>query len=136
MKFNARGQLKGNPEFSAKVKIDPLRFDTKIGGSCDIHIGAITGEIGEIRVRMAIPFLKRRRKPPVVATVGPFPINLKPFDICCGTRGVQVGGVLGTEGIGAHAETRVACQMEGNVEGDMPVKHGHLHVELDENESD
>jgi hypothetical protein len=132
MNFKARGQLKGNPELAAKVKVEPLRFETDLAGSCECHVGAISAHIGGVRIRAAIPFLKPRRKLPLLGTIGGFRIALKPFDIRCSTKGMKLAGVLGIEGIGAHVDARVACEMEGNVEGHLPVKGGRIHVDLEE----
>jgi hypothetical protein len=132
MKFKSRGSVKGNPEVAAKVRIDPLRFNTNIAGSFECNIGAINGYVGDIRIRFAIPFMKPRRRLPVVATVGGFPISLKPFNVQCGTKGMQIGGVVGPEGIGAALDARVTCCMEGEMDGDLPVSKGHFHIDLDD----
>ena len=136
MKFKAHGRLKGDPEVTARVKVDPLRFQTAVAGSCECQVGAISAHVGDIRIRTAIPFLKPRRRLPLVATVGGFNIRLKPFEVRCGTKGIEMAGVLGTEGIGAEAVARLACEMEGNVEGQLPMKSGRFHVDLDEDEGE
>jgi hypothetical protein len=136
MNFKARGKLSGNPELAAKIKVDPVRFETAIAGSCDCHVGAISAHIGDVRIRFAIPFMKPRRKLPLVATVGGFRVRLRPFDIRCGTKGIEVAGVIGVEGIGAEVEARAACEMEGEVDGRLPLKNGRIHVDLDESEGE
>ena len=136
MKFKARGGLKGNPELAARVKMNPLRFETAVAGSCECRVGAISAHIGDIRIRAAIPFLKPRRKLPLLATIGGFRIRLKPFDVRCGTKGIEVAGILGMDGINADVDARLACQMEGDVEGHLPMKSGRIHVDLDEGESE
>ena len=70
MKFKSRGSVKGNPEVAAKVRIDPLRFDTNIAGSFECNIGAIKGYVGDIRIRFASPFMKARRRLPADSTGG------------------------------------------------------------------
>jgi hypothetical protein len=136
MKFKSHGRLKGNPELAAKIRVEPLRFETAVAGSCECHVGAISAHIGDVRIRAAIPFMKPRPKLPLVATIGGFRIRLKPFDIRCGTKGIEVAGILGVGGISGEADARLACEMEGDVEGHLPMKSGRIHVDLDESESE
>ena len=136
MNFKARGRLKATPSLSAKVKVDPVRFETSAAGSFDFHVGALSGYVGDVRVRFAIPFLKPRRHLPLVATIGGFRLHLKPFDIQCGTKGIHARGTLGTEGIAGDINARMDCEMEGNVDGDLPVKLGKIHVDVDKEEGE
>jgi hypothetical protein len=134
MNFKARGRLQVNPEMAAKVKIEPLRFETGVAGSCECRIGAISAHIGDVRIRAAVPFLKPRRKLPLMATVGGFRIRLKPVDIRCGTDGIEIAGILGLDGIRSEVDARLACQLEGDAEGQLPMKSGRLHFDLEESE--
>jgi hypothetical protein len=136
MNFKARGRLKGNPELDLKVRLEPLRFETAMTGSCECHVGAISAHIGDVRIRAAIPFMKPRHKLPLLATIGGFRIAFKPFDVRLGTKGVNFAGILGVDGIGGHADVRATCEMEGEVGGHLPVKSGRIHVDLDEGESE
>lgn len=134
MKFKARGRLQFNPELAAKVKLEPLRFQTVVAGSCELRVGAISAHVGDIRIRAAVPFLKPRRKLPLVATVGGFHIRLRPFDVHCGTKGMELAGILGLDGIRTEVDARLVGQLESEVEGQLPVKGGHVHFDLEEGE--
>jgi hypothetical protein len=131
MNFKSRGLLKLKPEMTAKVKIDPLRVDTSVSGSCECRIGAISAYVGDIRIRAAVPFLKPRRKLPLMATVGGFRIGFKPLDISFGTKGISVAGVLGVDGIRTEVDGKLGGQVEGDVEGRLPFKEGCVHFEME-----
>lgn len=132
MNFKARGVLKANPTLAARVKLDPVKFETSVAGSMDCHVSALSGYVGDVRVRLAIPFLKPRRHLPLVGTIGGFRIRLKPFDIHCGTKGIHAIGTLGSEGVSGEVTARVDCEMECHVDGDLPVKIGRVHFDVDE----
>jgi hypothetical protein len=132
MNFKARGRMKASPEFVARVKMDPVRFETSLAGECGCHVSALTGHVGEIRVRLAIPFLKRRRRLPLVATIGDFHIRLQPFDVNLGLKHVHAAGTLGTEGLAGEIDAKMKCEMEGEVDGNLPIKLRPIHLDLDE----
>src|ERR1017187_8427715 len=70
MNFKAHGKMRSNPSFNAKVKMDPLQFETSASASCECEVGRVSAHIGEIGIRFAIPFMKPRRKMPLVASAG------------------------------------------------------------------
>jgi len=41
--------------FNAKVKMDPLQFETSANASCECEVGRISAHIGEVGIRFAIP---------------------------------------------------------------------------------
>jgi hypothetical protein len=135
MKFKAHGQLRARPELAAKVRMEPLGFETAVAGSCECQISAISAHIGDVQVRAAIPFMKPRRKLPLLGTIGGFNVKLKPFHLRCGTEGIKLAGVVGVDGIGAAVDARLACDAEGDVEGNVPMKSGRIHMDLAEEES-
>ena len=130
MNFKAHGLMKSNPTLNAKVKMDPNEFDTSVGGSFGLELGTLTAYIGEIGVRFAVPFLKPRRKLPMIATVGGFRIRLNPLKIQSKGVAFRVAGVLGTKGSVADLDVGVKCQTEMDVQGHVPVKVGKIQVDL------
>ena len=116
--FYAKGVMRSNPDFSIDAKIKPIGFDVSASGLVEGTVGAISATIDEIPVRLTIPFLKGRRKPQVVASVGGFKIRLEPFNIKLEGKSVRLTGVFGTEGITGQLDTAVACQTEMEVTGE------------------
>jgi hypothetical protein len=130
MNFKAKGKMSSHPSFAAKVNLDPLQFDTSANGTLDFGIGPVSVYIGEIGVRFAIPFLKHRRKLPLVASVGGFHINVRPFRVRSHGLALQLSGILGTQGSSGTIETKVACETDMEVEGKFPVKGGKVQINL------
>src|SRR5574340_958102 len=130
MNFKAHALMKSNPTLSAKVKVEPLKFDTSASGSFSLHVGSLAAYIGEVGVRMAIPFLRPRRRMPLVGTVGGFHIRLRPFHV--ESKGIQLhlSGILATEGAAAEMETKVGCQTEMDVHGNLPLKVGKVRLDV------
>jgi hypothetical protein len=130
MNFKAKGKMTSQPSFAAKVNLDPLQFDTTAKGTLDLSIGPLSVYIGEIGVRFAIPFLKRRKKLPLVATVGGFHVNVRPFRVRSHGLALQLSGILGTEGSSGGIEGKVGCETEMEVEGKFPLKAGKVQINL------
>jgi hypothetical protein len=130
MNFKAQGKMRGSPTFNAKVKMDPLQFETSASASCECDVGRLSAHVGEVGIRFAIPFMKPRRKLPLVASVGGFHIRLRPFQVKLKGIGLHVAGVLGTQGSAAEVEGKMACEAEMQVEGKFPVKVGRINLDF------
>jgi hypothetical protein len=130
MNFKALGKMRSNPSFNAKVKMDPFQFETSASASCQCEVGRIDAHIGEIGIRCAIPFMKPRRKMPLVASVGGFHIRLRPFQVGIKGLGLHVAGVLGTKGSAGEVDAKVACETDMQVEGKFPIKVGRINLDL------
>jgi hypothetical protein len=130
MNFKAQGKMRSNPAFNAKIKMDPLQFETSASGSCECDVGRLSAHVGEIGIRFAIPFMKPRRKLPLVASVGGFHMRLRPFQVKLRGIGLHVAGVLGTQGSAAEVDAKVACETDMHVEGKFPVKVGRINLDL------
>jgi hypothetical protein len=130
MNFKAHGKMRSNPSFNAKIKMDPLQFETSANASCECEVGRISAHIGEVGIRFAIPFMKPRRKLPLVASVGGFHIGLRPFQLRLKGISLHVAGVLGTKGSAGEVDAKVACETEMEVEGKIPIKVGRINLDL------
>ena len=131
MNFKAHGVMRSDPSFKTKVRIDPMEFDAKADGSFDLEVGDLFVYIGEIGVRFAIPFMRPRRRLPMVASIGGFRIRTRPFSVRSAGIGVHVYGVLGKDkGVKGDVDIDVSCKTEMDVEGNLPVKLGRVQVDL------
>lgn len=130
MNFKAQGVMRSKPSIKSKIRMDPLQFDTSASGSFDCEVSRISAYIGEIGVRFAIPFMKPRRKLPMIASVGGFKIRLNPFQLRSKGIGLHVKGILGTKGSAAEMDMDVSCETEMEVAGKVPIKVGRIQMDL------
>ena len=133
MKFMAQGVMRSSPNFKARWKMEPLSFDTGVSGSCKVAVGAISANIGVIPIRLAIPFLKRRRMP-LMGAIGPIQVKLNPLELQLEHLRLHFGGVLGEKGLQGEIDLQVACQTEMEVAGDIPIKLSSVCLNLEEAE--
>ena len=134
MKFDAVGSMRSNPSVAAKVRLHPLTFQTRLKGGCECQVGRIAARVGDIRIRLAIPFLRSRRRLPLVATIGGFQIAVKPFDVRLANMNCEFSGTL--EEVTAEGDAHVKCESEISLNGKLPVKVGSIQVDLSEEQQE
>ena len=129
MNFKLHGRVSSSPVVNANLKMEPLQFDTTIGGGCECEVSRLSAYIGEIGVRFAIPFMPPRRHLPLVATVGGFHIRVKPFQLKAKGIHLRVAGNLGSNGLAASVDAKAGCSTDLDLEGKLPLK-GRINVDL------
>lgn len=134
MKFKARGTMESTPGFKSKLRMDPVQFDTSASGSLKLAVSPLSAKVGEIPIRLAIPFMKPRRRIPVVMSLGSFRIKIDRFKIKVRGISVDLGGTIGTKGVAAEVDCDVTCRTEMEVAGKVPLKLGSIKVNLAEEE--
>jgi hypothetical protein len=134
MKFKARGTMQSTPGFKTKLRMEPVQFDTSATGSLELAISPISAKMGEIPIRLAIPFMKPRRAIPVVMSLGGFSVKFDRFKINVQGASVDLGGTIGTKGVAAEVDCDVTCRTEMEVAGQVPLKLGSIRVNLAEEE--
>ena len=115
------------PSVKLDTNIDPLDFKTSINGHFHGELGPFAARIGEIPIRLAIPFLKYR---PVMASVGGFPIELDRFQVNVENAALDLDGTLGKKGIHASAEAKVDCETDMDLQGEVTGKVGLSQLDL------
>ncbi len=115
MKFKAYGRMQSAPTVELDAKIDPLKLDTTAGGSLQGQVGPFVARVGEIPIRVTVPFLRRRR--PVLASVGGFRIKLDAVQLEVASAAVDIKGVVGADGIDMKANAKVDCDTDMKVKG-------------------
>lgn len=135
MKFNTHVAMKSHPGFNVDAQVNPIDFDASVHGTFEATAASISINVDEIPIRLAIPFLKRR-KPPVFASVGGFKMKFSPLQVKVEKATVQLGGTLGTEGIIGKMNGEVDCETEMDVDGNLVGKVGTFSVELGDKDSD
>jgi hypothetical protein len=136
MRFKANADMKSNPDFHLDANLEPVGFKASVGGSVVGKISSISAGIEEIPVRMAIPFLKSRRRHPVVGSVGGFNFKLKPISVQLEKMAIDLDGMLGTEGIKAGVDGKVGCNTEMNMEGKVLGKLGTVTLTLGDDDEE
>ena len=132
MIFKSNLRMKSHPDLTVKAKISPLTFCASMMGSLDASVDTIRIEVGQIPIRLAIPFLKSRKGTRTVACVGGFDIKVKPFTVRIANASLAVDGVVGKEGIRADLDSRIKCETEMAVSGNLAGKLGTFTLALDE----
>ena len=136
MKFKTHVAMQSYPDFNIETRLDPVDFNTSIQGSCEGAVSSISVTVDEIPIRVAVPFLKRREKMPVLASIGGLKITLSPFQVKAEGMAVQLQGVLGTKGITGKMDGKVNCKTEMEMDGRFSGKVGNFMVKLSDEELD
>jgi len=132
MKFKTRFNMHSTPDFKANVAMEPVAFTTSARGAFSGTLGAVSATVDEVPLRLAIPFLRRKGKLPLIGTIGGFKIKLNPLNIKIEDASVQLDGVLGTKGIKSTVNTKVLCDTEVKMNGAVSGKLGSFNVKLEE----
>lgn len=122
MTFSTQLGISGNPEFDIKVRAAPLDFRIGAEASLEVGAGPVSAHVDQIPVRVRVPFLKHDQGYVVAATIGPFGVHVKEIHARVRAFGVDIGGVLGREGIDADVAGVVRCAMQVDLNGKLPAK--------------
>ena len=131
MKFKVFGRMRSCPSIKLDTDISPLDFKTSINGHFYGELGPFAAKIGEIPIRMTIPFLKHR---PIMISVGGFPVKLDRFQVNVAKAGLDLGGTDGLKGIHASVDSKVDCSTDMDLKGHVAGKVGLSHLDLIEDE--
>jgi hypothetical protein len=131
MKFKVFGRMRSCPSIKLDTDISPLDFKTSINGHFYGELGPFAAKIGEIPIRMTIPFLKHR---PIMISVGGFPVKLDRFQVNVEKAGLDLGGTVGLKGIHASVDSKVDCSTDMDLKGHVAGKVGLSHLDLIEDE--
>lgn len=128
MKFKTQVKMQSNPDFHIDANIDPFGFKTSAKGSFESSVSSIAFNVDEFPIRLAIPFLKRNGKLPVVASIGGFKIKLSPFHIKVEEAAVELEGLLGTKGITGKMDGKVGCETKMDMVGKLAGAEGTFKI--------
>ena len=131
MKFKVFGRMRSCPSIKLDTDISPLDFKTSINGHFYGELGPFAAKIGEIPIRMTIPFLKHR---PIMISVGGFPVKLDRFQVNVEKAGLDLGGTVGLKGIHASVDSKVDSSTDMDLKGHVAGKVGLSHLDLIEDE--
>ena len=112
MTFSTHIQMSGNPEFEVKAKAAPLAFQLGGEASLGFRTEPIHGHIDQIPVHVRVPFMKHNHGYVMAASIGPFGLRLGEIEATARAFDVEVGGILGKEGIACDLAGMVRCCMD------------------------
>lgn len=130
MKFKSKATMRSNPDFSIDARIEPIDSDISVDGSCDFAVSSISAAVSEIPIRVAIPFLKRRHRNQVVASIGGFKVELEPFSVKVDAMSMRLSGIFGSKGINCNMNCKVNCRTEMEMTGGLSGKVGKLEIDF------
>jgi hypothetical protein len=130
VKFKTRIAMESSPGFDMDAALSPVGVNALVRGKCKAAIDSIAVTVGDIPVRLAIPFLKQR-KPPILASIGRFKITLSPIRLTAEGMEFELDGVIGTKGINAGIKGKVDCKTEMMMDGNLVGRVGTMSIEFD-----
>ncbi|MCP4711486.1 MAG: hypothetical protein GY869_22945 [Planctomycetes bacterium] len=128
--------MKSNPDFKLNARLESVGFKTSVQGSGEATIDSVSLNVGEIPIRVAIPFLKPRGKYPILTSIGPFDVKISPIELKLKAAKVELDGVLGTKGIAAKMEGKVNCETDLKLAGCAAGKVGNFLVKFEDEDLD
>jgi hypothetical protein len=135
VKFNMNALMKSHPEIDFRAKLEPLSVDMGLEGGLSAVVGALSGAVGEIPIRMRIPFLRRGNL--TVASVGGFEAKLNPFGVDIRRAHLNGQVVLGRDGgIKGEGRCAVRCETEMNAKGNFVGKAGNIRLNFEGDEDE
>jgi hypothetical protein len=119
--MNLKGQIgiAAHPDLRLHLRLDrlPLKFE----GGARIALGThrVTVELGEIPLRMVIPFHRHRRV--VAGSVGPFRLTIHPTEATLHITEAHTAGTIGGEnGVNAELHCQGNCKADIELAGEAP----------------
>ena len=106
--------LVSHPDVDFRIRMKPFDFEVAGQGSVAVSTGDIHLRFDEIPLTVTIPFLGRQV---VAGSIGPFGVNIRPFDAQLRAVGVDVRGVLGKEQAEAEVHAKGECKSDVDITG-------------------
>jgi hypothetical protein len=127
VKFTSHATVQGNPKFEVVAKAEPVGLRAGCEGSVRVRVGEVRGEVGQIPIMLAVPFLGGTR---VLGTVGPFGVRLDPFELSIEECELRFDAVIGPEGLTGGLEGQIGCRMQIDVDGTLPGRVSKAAIEF------
>jgi hypothetical protein len=133
MNFKIFGRMQSNPSIKLETEISPLDFGVELRGALSGELGPFSAHIGEIPIKVKIPFLRRER---VVASLGGIPLSLDRFRVDVENAALEASGVVGMKGIRAVVGSQVECATDVQLNGKLSGRVGLSNLDLDGDKPD
>lgn len=121
--MNLKGHIgiAAHPDMRLRARVD--RMDFALQGEATLAFGTqtIRIEVGEVPLRLAIPFHRHRRV--VAGSLGPFRLTVRPIEATIRIAEARTAGTIGgEEGISAELHCQGNCKAEIELAGEAPGK--------------
>ena len=100
----------GHPDLHVHLKLRPIEFEAAGEATIAIATSDIHMHVNEVPYSVFIPFLGRR----IVRSLGPFAVQIKPFEAQLKALGMGVRGEIGGEDAGADIHTK--CEYKAEID--------------------
>ncbi len=114
MTAKTRIAVAAHPDGNFRVKMKPFELEISGQGSFAVTTGEIHARFEEIPISVKIPFLPRRV---IAGSVGPFGVQIKPFEAEVRDVALDVRGILGKENVEADVRAKGDCKAEIEISG-------------------
>jgi hypothetical protein len=119
MNMKGRIGIAAHPDLRLRARMERLDFAMQGEATLAFGVGRIRVEVGEIPLRLAIPFHRHRRV--VVGSLGPFQLAVHPVEAAVRVSDVRTAGTLGgDEGFVADLHCEGNCKAEIDFAGEAP----------------
>jgi hypothetical protein len=113
--------IAAHPDMRLRARLGQLNFTLEGGATLALATETIRLEVGEVPLRLAIPFHRHRRV--VAGSLGPFHLTVRPIEATVRiAEALTVGTLGGAEGIEAELHCQGNCKAEIEFAGEAPGK--------------
>ncbi len=121
MNLKGRIGIAAHPDLRLRAKMDRVDFAMQGEATLAVGLGRIRVEVGEIPLRLAIPFHRGRRV--VAGSLGPFHLTVRPIEATLRVTEARAGGTLGgDDGFVADLHCQGNCKADIDFAGEAPGK--------------
>jgi len=121
MNFKSQIGVTAHPDLRLRTRLEKLDFVLHGDARVSIATGTIRAEVGEVPLRLAIPFHRHRRV--VAGSVGPFRVTVHPIEATLHITDIRATGTLGgAEGIAGELHCQGNCSADVSVTAEAPGK--------------
>lgn len=122
MTLKSKIELHGHPDLKLRAKTDPIELDLRCEGAFKLSTGPIHARIGKIPVTVRIPFLARAHGNVQAMAVGPFDVQIDPFDAKLKMIECWAKAKIGKDGLQVDLAGIGACKLDVELSAEMPKK--------------
>jgi hypothetical protein len=122
MTLKAKAELHGHPDLSFRARIDPIEADLRCEGAFNLATSPIRARVGVVPVTMRIPFLRRRHGAVQAMAIGPFEVEIDPFEAKLKIVECLAKAKIGKDALQVEATGVGACGLDINLSAEVPPK--------------
>jgi hypothetical protein len=122
MTLKSKVELHGHPDLKLRAKTDPIELDLRCEGAFKLATGPIRARIERIPVTVRIPFLARAHGNVQAMTIGPFNVEIEPFEAKLKVVECWAKAKIGKDGLQVDLAGIGACKLDVELTAEVPTK--------------